>query len=212
MNALGSDPTDGRATAGWRGVSRRTFLALAALVGTDVTTTGAGERDRAPPPTDIVLQREDLGDPQQYAEWSIRTDAAALPQHLTTVIETFAPSMGAMSGFLATDATGRPTAVESAVFPGIGMEDVVSATDDWVRRVHDDADVQRHRHEFGVIAIQWEAAAAGEVDVLRVERIPGNMLAFVGVSDIAMAADPEPRSVVARHADTMRARAAGRRT
>ncbi|MFB6255337.1 MAG: hypothetical protein ABEH58_01190 [Haloplanus sp.] len=210
MPALESEPADGRTTAGRRGVSRRTFLALAALVGADVTATGVAERERAPSPADVVLRREDLASPRQYVEWSIRTDAAALPQHLTTAIEAFVPGEGAMSGFLATDATDRPTVVESAVFPDIGMEGVVSATDEWIHRVHDNADVRRRRHEFGVTAVQWETAAAGEVDVLRVERIPGSMLAFVGVSGL-MATESEPRSVVARHANTMRGRAAGRR-
>lgn len=191
-----------------RAVSRRTFLAVSGLVGAAGITEGANsDVVESASIRELPLRIEDLTEPESYVEWSIDATTAPLPAHLDGALDGFVPDEGAMTGFVATEAASGPRAVESAVYPAGGLRTVATATNAWVRRDHGGTNARTVRHEPGRGVVQWETTSEDGVDALRLERFPGNRIAFVGASGTTTGLDP--RSAVSRYADTMRARAEG---
>lgn len=205
------DPSIERTDHDWRTLSRRAFLALATVAGGGVASGHSdGDRVERRSPDDIVLRIEDLTEPDSYVTWSVRAEDAPLPRYLSGVVDSFVPSGGATTGYLATEAAEGPDAVESAVYPDTGMQAVGAAIDRWVRRERDGPGATTLRHEPGRGVVRWDTISEESIEVLRIERFPRNTVGFVGASGTTVGVDP--RSVVGTYADTMRARAAGETT
>lgn len=198
--------TDGENAA--RGaLSRRAFLVLSGIA----TAVGIGGSigdapgDTAIPeaPEGILLNRDDLLEEEAYVEWTVDAETAPLARHLDAEVEGFAPRTGAATGFVATANANGPDSIEAGVYPGVGIDAAVAATDEWVQETRD----VTLSHEPATGVVQWETIEGSRIDVFRLEQLPSEFLGFVGASGNDVAAF-DPQTAVTRHADMMRSRAA----
>ncbi len=190
-----------------RGFSRRAFLILSSVataVNAGAVVGGAAdERATAATPDAVLPERDDLTDGAAYVEWAVDATTAPLARHVDAAVDAFVPSSGAATGFVATADADGPLSVEAAAYPATGTDRIEDSVDEWVRETG--SATVREDPATGVV--EWESVGEDTVDVVRFERLPGDLVAVVSASGNEA---ERLRRVVARHARGMRSRASTR--
>jgi hypothetical protein len=191
-------------------ISRRGFLSASGVAVT-LSVAGTGDPTVTTAPLDeIVLRRADLVEPNEgYTDRSGSPADAALVRHLRTAVSGFSEEAVSLSAFVTTPSARTPTHVETAAIArqgGWDPNELVRATDDWLRGVERPATAVSVTNSVGPRRVQWESRTSdGTLDVSRlfVTR-PGPVLLTVAHGDTDARLGPD--AAVERYEETMAAR------